>query len=467
MAISLRGLLEHDELGLRALTDPTHALETAITWGAVTELLDPSKFLTGREIVLTTGVRQKSVPAQIDFVRILAANDVVALGFGIGLEHESVPEPVLETAREVGLPVIEVPYKTPFAAVSRLIAEALNADHVKRVENLLRAHQKLAQSLLSSDLDRMLAELSKMLHTDVALSLHGEVISGDFEPERSWHELPVATGLRDRCTLHIAEPYTHDPIVEYAQSLIGLELTNKSRLRASQRLANGQVLADLASGVLSGSDAAVRLGALGLESQREHSVVLVQASGQSERLQTLPLPADLASQVTAIVEDRLVVIVAYRQVQLSIDRLDAYLATAGIPAKVGYGGRYSNTTGIRWSYFEALESLRHGERVNVPTKLSLTSLLLAARDVPLQDLAAEALGPIQDFDSSHDSGLLRTLREYLNRDGSVGAVAEALGLHRNTVRYRMQQIAELSGYDPNVTSDRVQLWIALSALELR
>ncbi|WP_347040374.1 helix-turn-helix domain-containing protein [Glutamicibacter halophytocola] len=54
----------------------------------------------------------------------------------------------------------------------------------------------------------------------------------------------------------------------------------------------------------------------------------------------------------------------------------------------------------------------------------------------------------------------------MNRDGSVGAVAEALGLHRNTVRYRMQQISELSGYDPNVTSDRVQLWIALSALEL-
>jgi len=91
MAISLRGLLDHDELGLKALTDPTHSLETAITWGAVTELLDPSKFLTGREIVLTTGVRQKSAAAQIDFVRTLAANDVVALGFGIGFEHQSVP----------------------------------------------------------------------------------------------------------------------------------------------------------------------------------------------------------------------------------------------------------------------------------------------------------------------------------------------------------------------------------------
>ena len=210
MAISLRGLLDHDELGLKALTDPTHSLETAITWGAVTELLDPSKFLTGREIVLTTGVRQKSAATQIDFVRTLAANDVVALGFGIGLEHESVPEPVLETAREVGLPVIEVPYKTPFAAISRLIAEALNADHVKRVDHLLRAPQKLAQSLLSSDLDRMLTELTKMLNTDVALSLHGEVISGDFDSGRAWHELPVATGCATAapCTSPSPTPVT-------------------------------------------------------------------------------------------------------------------------------------------------------------------------------------------------------------------------------------------------------------------
>ncbi|GAA1404312.1 hypothetical protein AUR04nite_09260 [Glutamicibacter uratoxydans] len=466
MAITLRGLLEHDELGLHALTDPDQSAQTAITWGAVTELLDPSKFLTGREIVMTTGVRQKTAQSQADFVRILASADVVALAFGIGLEHESVPKTIIETAREVGLPVIEVPYRTPFAAISRLIAEALNADHVKRIENLLKAHQKLAQSLLSSDLDRMLDELAKMLHTDVSLSLFGEIISGHLDPQRKWHEVPVATGLRDRCTLHIAEPYTHDPLVEYAQSLIGLELANKSRLRASQRLANGQVLTDLASGTLSGADAAVRLGSLGLDPQREHSVLLVQATSHSERLQTLPLPSDLASQVSAIVEDRLVIVVAHKQIQASIERLDEYLATAGVGARVGYGGRYSNTTGIRWSYFEALESLRHGERVNVPTKLSLTSLLLAARDVPLQDLAAEALGPIQEFDQSHDSGLLQTLREYLNRDGSVGAVAESLGLHRNTVRYRMQQIAELSGYDPNVTSDRVQLWIALSALEL-
>lgn len=466
MAITLRALLAHDELGLRPFTDVPTSNDTAITWGAVTELIDPSEFLTGREIVLTTGVRQKTQAIQRAFIKVLAENDVVALGFGTGLGHSTVPQAILEAAAEVGLPVFEVPYETPFAAVTRVIAEALNAEHLQRLERLLRSHQRLTRTLLSSDLESMLDELSRMLNTQVALTLHGECINGDYDPQRLWHSLPVATGLRDQCTLHLAEPYEHDPLVEYAQSLIGLELANNSRLLSSERHANGQILADLAVGTLTGPDAAVRLGSLGLNPQREHAVILIQATNQPERLHTLPLPADLASQVSAIIEDRLAVIVAHNQLQLSIKHLDSYLTGAGITAKVGYGGRYLNTTGIRWSYFEALEALRHGDRVNIPTRLSLTSLLLAARDVPLQDLAEEALGPLREFDSAHDSFLFETLREYLNKDGSVGAVAESLGLHRNTVRYRIQQIAELSGYDPNVTSDRVQLWIALSALEL-
>ncbi|MGO1231506.1 PucR family transcriptional regulator ligand-binding domain-containing protein, partial [Glutamicibacter arilaitensis] len=98
MAISLRGLLEHDELDLRPLTEHKHRGDMVITWGAVTELLDPSQFLTGREIVLTTGVRQKTKAAQRQFVKVLAANDAVALGFGTGLEHNSVPQATVEAA---------------------------------------------------------------------------------------------------------------------------------------------------------------------------------------------------------------------------------------------------------------------------------------------------------------------------------------------------------------------------------
>ncbi|MFP5316639.1 MAG: helix-turn-helix domain-containing protein, partial [Actinomycetes bacterium] len=50
---------------------------------------------------------------------------------------------------------------------------------------------------------------------------------------------------------------------------------------------------------------------------------------------------------------------------------------------------------------------------------------------------------------------------------SVAAVADVLQLHRNTVRYRLQQIVDLTGYDPAVTADRVHLYLALNVRGLR
>ena len=70
------------------------------------------------------------------------------------------------------------------------------------------------------------------------------------------------------------------------------------------------------------------------------------------------------------------------------------------------------------------------------------------------------------FDAAHGSDLVDTLETYLRLNGSVAAVAEVLALHRNTVRYRLTQITELTGYDPSLTPDRVQLWLALAVRRL-
>ena len=146
--------------------------------------------------------------------------------------------------------------------------------------------------------------------------------------------------------------------------------------------------------------------------------------------------------------------------------LSDHLAEAGIHATIGIGGAYTKPNGLRWSYFEARDAASHGLPVNEPERLSLTSLLLASEDVPLADMANESLNPLRTFDAAHGAELMTTLESYLNNNGSVAAVAEALTLHRNTVRYRLAQITELTGYDPSVTADRVQLWLALAVSRL-
>ncbi len=146
--------------------------------------------------------------------------------------------------------------------------------------------------------------------------------------------------------------------------------------------------------------------------------------------------------------------------------LSHQMHNVGITAAVGIGGTYSQANGLRWSYFEAREAATRGLEVNAPERLSLTSLLLASEDVPMADMAAEALGPLTAFDAAHGAELVDTLETYLRLNGSVAAVADALALHRNTVRYRLTQIAELTGYDPALTPDRVQLWLALAVRRL-
>ncbi len=477
MAITLPALLATPALKLQRV-GTSEATDVPVQWVAVTELEDPKPFLSGGEVVLTTGLRQKSATSQRNFVRHVHASGALAIGFATGLSHERVPAAFLDQADELGLPVFRVPYETPFIAIGKIVADSLSAEHYARLENLLKGHQTLANALLGGGgLPQLLRELAAMLATDVELSQYGTQLaetgsrfssSSPGDEGRAWHRIPVATGLKDRCTLAIAEPYRRDAITDYAQTLISVELSNQARRRGSERAVVGQLLQDVVRGTLAGGEAAARLGSAGIDIARKQCVVLADvATGQRRALRTLPLPGKYDDVVTAVLEDRLVIVVPASDGESLSRALSTYLHGAGFTARVGFGGGYAQASGLRWSYFEARESLTRGQQVNRPDRLSLTSLLMASEDVPLADLAAEALDPLVAFDERHGAELMLTLEKYLAHNGSVAAVADVLQLHRNTVRYRLQQIVDLTGYDPAVTADRVHLYLAMNVRGLR
>jgi purine catabolism regulator len=146
--------------------------------------------------------------------------------------------------------------------------------------------------------------------------------------------------------------------------------------------------------------------------------------------------------------------------------MHAHLSQHGSGARVGIGGWYTGVTGLRWSYYEAHEAMTRGPGINERERMSLSGLLLASEDVPLRDLAEDLLRPLREFDAAHAGSLIPTLRAYLDANGSVAEVAEQLIVHRNTVRYRLEQIERLTGQSLASTATRVQLWLALSAVQL-
>lgn len=479
MAITLTDLLDDPRLALRTMGSSASTVRTPIEWVAVTEVENPQPFLTGAELVLTTGARLATADAQRIFVRQVKRAGAVGIGFGIGFGHDAVPQPLVSEANRWSIPIIEVPYQTPFIAIGKLVADALSAEHVAELQKLLAGHQSLAQSLLTanqtagSGLDGLLATLRTMVGTDVVLEqFHAQLYSSipRAEPEDDgWLPVPVPTGKRDACTLWLRKPFRDAGIVDYARSLISLELSNQWQRRNDGRYVAGQVIQDVLRSALPAADISARLRGIHIDPSEKNVILLIQVPEKKFALLSgIALPPTLEAGVTAVVEQEFLVVLpaATGDPAALATRLSRYLHGAGIPASVGVGGAYAQANGLRWSYFEAREAASRGLEVNEPERLSLTSLLLASEDVPMVDMATETLGPLLEFDELHSAELMNTLETYLQLNGSLAAVAEELSLHRNTVRYRLGQITELTGFDPSLTADRVQLWLALSVRKL-
>ena len=124
--------------------------------------------------MLTTGARQGTADAQRSFVRQIKRAGAVGIGFGVGFEHATVPAALLAEADRWAVPVVEVPYSTPFIAIGKLVADARSSDHYTKLERLLREHQVLARALLTGGgLPALLQKLSSMVAADLVITQYG------------------------------------------------------------------------------------------------------------------------------------------------------------------------------------------------------------------------------------------------------------------------------------------------------
>ncbi|WP_417660691.1 CdaR family transcriptional regulator [Pseudomonas sp.] len=76
------------------------------------------------------------------------------------------------------------------------------------------------------------------------------------------------------------------------------------------------------------------------------------------------------------------------------------------------------------------------------------------------------LAPLKQVLKQDANGaLLETLRAWCEHDGQAQVCADALGIHRNTLRYRLERIAEYSGVELTRLDQRLQLTLGLELLD--
>ena len=115
----LRGLAEAPDLRLRVLVGED-ALDRPVDGVFTTDLLNPRRYLTGGEIVLT-GLMWRRAPADSEsFVAALAAAGAVALAAG-DAALGSVPHDLVVACQRHGLPLFEVPVDVSFAAITEQV----------------------------------------------------------------------------------------------------------------------------------------------------------------------------------------------------------------------------------------------------------------------------------------------------------------------------------------------------------
>lgn len=142
-----------------------------------------------------------------------------------------------------------------------------------------------------------------------------------------------------------------------------------------------------------------------------------------------------------------------------LQRLRSDTSTA---LSVGIGRYHPGVAGLGRSYQDARAALSLGRRfhgqngVHCLDGLGIAAFVGVSDERTKIDLAQYLLSPLD-----HEPELLDTLSVFFASDFCPSASARQLSIHRNTLAYRLEKIASLTGLDPRHFDDAVQIRLAL------
>lgn len=196
MPVPIVDLLREPRLGLVAHT--TSPSDRAVRWAHSSDLEDPTPFLQGGELLLTTGRQFVDMDsARVEaYVKRLVSSDVAALGFGEGVLHPQVPGELVRACVRHQLTLIVVPYLTPFLAISQHVA-AVEASHARsRVDWALSTQNAVSVAALGDrGVDGAITRAAQLLQASIVLvfpdeetrTFGGPVTASDLLGERASH----------------------------------------------------------------------------------------------------------------------------------------------------------------------------------------------------------------------------------------------------------------------------------------
>ncbi|TDD90508.1 PucR family transcriptional regulator [Actinomadura rubrisoli] len=521
--MKLRSLLAMPELRLELVTGEEE-LDRTIRWVVTTDLLEPGRYLRGRELVLT-GLVWWSAPADSEtFVGALAKAGVSGLA-AWDLARGAIPGDLVEACARHRVPLFKASEDVAFATITEQVVRHLSGARAADLTAVLDRHRRLVAGTgegagLGAVLDLVGRDLGMRCWV---LTPTGRVVAGPQPPPagarlarafltapRLPHHLPAAGvslfPVAEDTTSRVADwflacegdakdwPAERRALTTELAAIVALERARlDGRLSVEGRLA--QELVRLVVSAAAAEEIVPRLELTGLDPGAAYIAVAASSPGTGRgtlrpgELRTvlgevMPVPRP----AVGLLEDEAIALVPVErdagqdvadEIQRALTALAPGLAGSGLAVGVSdvvaagelrgavEEARYARRLADgRLSQPDAggPSGAKHDGPVCVVRHDELATHVLLLASVPddvRHMFKVRLLDPLRTYDEVHRADLIRTLETFLQNSGSWTRCAEQLHLHVNSVRYRIQRIEDLTGRDLSRLEDRVDFFLAL------
>ncbi len=480
-------LLRLPALQLRLIAGAA-GVERTVAWAHVSELEDPTPWLLGSELIMTTGIGVPRDPQrQRAYLERLDDAGVAALAVSTKLHVPPLQAMFLDAAEARGFPVLEVPLPVPFIAIAQAVAAATYVDMAEGLSAQLQVFGAL-RWLTDEGLD--VPGLFSRLETLSGYRLYlctrerGPLLAGVPAPPADLapliptstdappsvpggYVLPIpAPGGPAGFLLAIKRPGVTAgglAVVQHVATVAALQLTIVRHEQATIRREGAETLAELLRGVLDPATASRRLARAGFDPLAALRLIVLRGVAQAMEDEIL-LPRLSGRSVAHLLlrqEQQLLAVLPE-----TTDPTDVLPGRDGVC--VGVSRPFHAADRLAVPRREAMWAVARAEDAGggvVEYGADAAGRWLAEDRESVQALVEAVLGTVRRYDEDHASALVASVRTWMERDRRVDEAAFALGVHPNTLTYRLRRFEALSGRSLSSTADLTEVWLAVRAAE--
>ena len=482
--IRVEDLLRSPALQLRLLAGEP-GTGRRVAWAHVSELEDPTPWLFGSEMIMTTGMAiPRSAERQRAYLERLDDAGVACLALSEQLHVPPLTEAFLIAADSRGFPVVEVPLPVPFMAIAQEVAAAVQAGTGQRLNAQLQVFGAVrwlaAGNLSAQEIFARLERLSgyrlyacttgrgplldgvPVPPPDHAKLIPGTPTSPPTVP--GGYVLPVS-GPRGTAGYILAmETDGAAPagvsVVQHIATVAALQLSMQAHERETLRREGAETLAEMLRGALDTAVVTRRLAVHGFPPDARLVLAIVRPKNPGTDGDTVvdTLAHGRFPQLILRQEEELYVLIPDDGAARAALAATGTVVGTSLPFRAGASLRVARRE-AQWAITRAVESGRD----MVSYGDDRTERWLTGETADLQALVDDVLRAVIDYDETHGGDLLPTIRTWLEHDRQTDKAAQALHIHPNTLLYRVRRFEQITGRSLASTEALAETWLALRA----